>query len=101
MFFICSCRFSRLVETTSSVCEAVYAKLTNDASTATNHLMRQRIQIAMQGEPSIMVDLRHLNTGWPGHTFDTFWDNLSLVVNEVSKYGGIKIQMYNIYNVLF
>jgi hypothetical protein len=54
----------------------------------------------MQGEPSIMVDLRHLNTGRPGHTFDTFWDNLALLVNEVSKYGVLKYKC-TIYTMYF
>ena len=45
--------------------------------------MDQRIQLAMQGEPGIIVDLRKMNKGRPGETFQNFFSVMEEVVNEV------------------
>ena len=64
--------------------EAIYSEISNDASAPTNLLMNQRIQVALQGEPGIIVDLRTLNSGRPGDNFEVFFSKMQEAVNDVT-----------------
>lgn len=46
--------------------------------------MNQRIQVALLGEPGIIVDLRTLNSGRPGDNFEEFFSKMEEAVNEVT-----------------
>ena len=49
-----------------------------------NPLMDARMKIALLGEPDIIVDLRKLNRGRPGDSFNTFWDEMAKEVEQVN-----------------
>lgn len=46
--------------------------------------MSQRSQVALQGEPGIIVDLCTLNSGHPGDIFEEFFVKMEEIVNEVT-----------------
>ncbi len=56
-----------------TVMDSIYSELTSDASTPSNREMDQRIQLALQGEPGIIVDLWKMNKGRPCETFQNFF----------------------------
>lgn len=76
-------RFENLTGLNGTVMDSIYSELTRDASTNRNREMDIRIQLAMQGEPGIIVDLRKMNKGRPGETFQNFFSVMEEVVNEV------------------
>lgn len=63
---------------------AMYASLTMDSAADQNPDMDERLRMALLGEPGIVVDLRHLNKGRPGDTFNVFFEQLQVEVEEVS-----------------
>ena len=63
-----------------TVMDSIYSELTSDASTNRNREMDQRIQLAMQGEPGIIVDLQKMNKGRPGSELFSVMEE---VVNKV------------------
>ena len=64
----------------------VYRELTSDASREISRAeIDQRVQLAIEtNDPELIVDLRHLNEGRPGDTFDAFFRELELVVDEIT-----------------
>ena len=48
--------------------------------------MKQRVQMAMEGETGILVDLRHTNQGAPGNTYDVFWKHMGSLLDEVKMF---------------
>ena len=82
-----------------TVMDSIYSELTSDASTNRNREMDQRIQLAMQGEPGIIVDLWKMNKGRLRETFQNFFSVMEEVVNEVKILYTIinKICLYIIY----
>ena len=69
---------------TPSIVEAIYQEISHDSLALSNPLMNQRIQVALQGEPGIIVDLCTLNSGRPGDNFDEFFSKMEEAVNEVT-----------------
>ncbi|XP_054483050.1 uncharacterized protein LOC129115850 [Anoplopoma fimbria] len=67
-----------------SIVEAIYQEISHDSSAPSNPHMNQRIQVALQGEPGIIVDLRTLNSGRPGDNFEEFFSKMEEAVNEVT-----------------
>ncbi len=70
-------------KTPTAVIVAIYAELTGDVTKPRDPLLRQRAQLALEN-PDMVSDLRALNPGRPGDTFDVFWEALGKVLNEVS-----------------
>ena len=60
----------------------VYQTLTGDLSTeATSSEINQRVQLAIESrDADLVIDLRHLNKGQPGDTFDIFFKELANMV---------------------
>ena len=77
-------RVSNIARFTPSILEAIYQEISLDSSVPSNPLMNQRIQVALQGEPGIIVDLRTLNSGRPGDNFEDFFSKMEEAVNEVT-----------------
>lgn len=68
-----------------AVLRTIYSELTLDASMEQNKQVENRIKKAILAEDADLVtDLRHINTGRPNVTFDTFFDELSEVVEEIT-----------------
>lgn len=64
---------------------AIYSELTLDATQDQNPAMDGRVrQAILSEEPDLVIDLRHLNTGRPNDTFESFFDKLSEKVVELS-----------------
>lgn len=76
-------KFCELVTISPALLDAIYEDLTLDTSGPRNPLLQQRIKIALLGEPGIITDLRKLNSGRPGDTFNSFWEAMEGVINEV------------------
>ena len=79
---------SSIADISPSTLDMIYSELTGDESVADNKVMRQRLQMAADGEPGIVPDLRYLNPGRPSNKFDVFWDEAEKVLNELSAVDG-------------
>jgi hypothetical protein len=80
-------RFCNLqaVKIPPAVLRTIYSELTLDASIEQNKQVENRIKHAVLAEdPDLVTDLRHLNTGRPNDTFDTFFDKLAEIVGEIT-----------------
>ncbi|KAJ8375335.1 hypothetical protein SKAU_G00059150 [Synaphobranchus kaupii] len=77
-------KFANVARVTPSIVEAIYQDISHDTSAPSNPVMNQRIQVALQGEPGIIVDLRTLNSGRPGDNFEEFFSKMEEAVNEVT-----------------
>lgn len=63
---------------------AIYAELTLDASADQNPEIDQRARMAILGEdPELIIDMRHLNKGRPGDTFNQFFEQLEKEVQSI------------------
>ncbi|XP_062575399.1 uncharacterized protein LOC134237312 [Saccostrea cucullata] len=70
-------------QTPKHILRSIYKELTHDASVDQNPSIEYRIQEAISSEdPDLVIDLRHLNTGRPGDTFQVFFDLLRAKVEE-------------------
>lgn len=77
-------KVANVARVTPSIVEAIYQEISHDSSAPSNPLMNQCIQVALQGEPGIIVDLRTLNSGRPGDNFEEFFSKMEEAVNEVT-----------------
>ena len=70
----------------SHVSRNIYQSLTGDSSAEiTNSEIDKRVQLALDtNDPDLIVDLRHLNSGRPGDTFQVFFDELAKYVEEIT-----------------
>ena len=70
----------------SHVSRNIYRSLTGDSSTEiTNSEIDKRVQLALDtNDPDLIVDLRNLNSGRPGDTFQVFFDELAKYVEEIT-----------------
>lgn len=75
--------FQRLSTITPSVIETIYQRLTLDRSTHANPVVNERIRLILLGETGLIEDLRTQNQGRPNTKYDTFFEHLGCVVNEV------------------
>ena len=64
----------------------IYRELTGDASREISSAeIDHRLQLAIEtNDPDLIIDLRHLNEGRPGNTFDVFFLELERVVEEIT-----------------
>ena len=64
----------------------IYCTLTGDTSSeATCSEIDERIRLAIVTEdPDLVIDLRHLNKGRPGDTFDLFFRELEVMVEQMN-----------------
>lgn len=66
------------------IMRATYAELTLDASADQNPEIDQRARMAILGEdPELIIDMRHLNKGRPGDTFNQFFEQLEKEVQSI------------------
>ncbi|XP_033749002.1 uncharacterized protein LOC117333692 [Pecten maximus] len=66
------------------VLRAIYAETTLDATSDQNPAMDARVRQALLSEDSdLVLDMRHLNKGRPGDTFQVFYDILAAKVEEM------------------
>lgn len=66
------------------IMRAIYAELTLDASADQNPEIDQRARMAILGEdPELIIDMRHLNKGRPGDTFNQFFEQLEKEVQSI------------------
>lgn len=67
------------------ILRSIYADLTLDSSADQNPTVDERVRQAVLSEDSdLVLDLRHLNKGRPGDTFQQFFDILAAKVEEMS-----------------
>ncbi|XP_071122564.1 uncharacterized protein [Mytilus edulis] len=67
------------------ILRSIYSDLTMDATSDQNPAMDSRVRHAILSEDAdLILDLRHLNKGRPGDTFDNFFDLLKTKVDEMS-----------------
>lgn len=58
------------------ILRSIYANLTNDATSDQNSDIDGRVRMSILGsDPELIVDLRHLNKGAPGDTFNVFFNS--------------------------
>lgn len=82
-YFIHS-RYSNIVSISPHVLRSMYQSLTLDAAVDQNALMDERMRMAVLGEPDLIVDLRKLNKGRPGDTFNLFFEEMAKEVEQVN-----------------
>ena len=65
----------------------VYRTLTGDSSTEeTSSEIDQKIQLAIESEDAdLVIDLRHLNKGRPGGTFNVFFKELANMADQITS----------------
>lgn len=64
------------------ILRSIYASLTNDATADQNPDIDERVRLSILGsDPELVVDLRHLNKGAPGDTFNVFFEQLEKVLD--------------------
>ena len=79
------------------VLRSIYTTLTNDATSYQNPELDQRMRLAVLGsEPDLVVDMRHLNKGRPGNTFDQFFDVLE---KEVESFVAADERRHNVEHI--
>ena len=64
----------------------IYRKLTEDSSKEIdNSKIDNRVKLAIEtDDPDLIIDLRHLNKGRPGDTFELFFQELTLIVEQLT-----------------
>ncbi|XP_066934138.1 uncharacterized protein [Clytia hemisphaerica] len=64
----------------------IYKSLTGDTSAElTCQEIDERVQLAIETEdPDLIIDMRHLNKGRPGNTFEVFFTELEAIVEELT-----------------
>ena len=64
----------------------VYRTLTGDSSKEINcKEIDDRVRLAIEtNDPDLILDLRHLNKGRPGDTFEAFFKELALLVEQLT-----------------
>ena len=67
-----------------SLLEMLYQELCLDSSTVNHPDTAQRIRAMFLGAPGLVADLRHLNPGRSGGTFDVFFQHMATVIEEVT-----------------
>lgn len=67
-----------------SVADMIYKELTLDASVAAHPVTEERMRLIFLGNTGLIRDLRSLNPGRPSGTFDTFFDALAEIVENVT-----------------
>ena len=72
-------------EIQSHILQHIYRQVTSDvspdiSSTKIDHHVKLAIET---DDPDLIIDLRHLNTGRPGNTFNVFVRELELLVEEI------------------
>ncbi|XP_062580017.1 uncharacterized protein LOC134242028 [Saccostrea cucullata] len=68
-----------------AVLRVIYTELTLDSSAEQNKGIENRIREAILSEdPDIVTDLRHLNPGRPNDTFNSFFDKLSEIIEDMT-----------------
>ncbi|XP_076103163.1 uncharacterized protein LOC143072213 [Mytilus galloprovincialis] len=66
------------------ILRAIYRELTLDATADQNKALDERVRQALLAEDSDLVtDLRHINPGRPGDTFNDFFENLHQKVEQM------------------
>lgn len=66
------------------ILRSIYTTLTNDASAEQDKEIDERVRLAVLGlDPDLVVDLRHLNKGRPGDTFEAFFGALETEVEDL------------------
>lgn len=67
------------------ILRSIYASLTNDATADQNPDIDERVRLSILGsDAELVVDLRHLNKGAPGDTFNVFLEQLEKEVLDVT-----------------
>lgn len=66
------------------ILRSIYTTLTNDASADQNKEIDERVRLTVLGlDLDLVVDLRHLNKGRPGDTFEAFFSALETEVEDL------------------
>lgn len=67
-----------------SVADLIYAELCVDGASSSHPETQQRLRLIFLGEKGLLADLRHLNAGRPSNKFDVFFEQLAIVVEQVT-----------------
>lgn len=73
-----------------SILEFMYKELTLDGSKETNPAMQERLRIISLGKTNLLADLRHANSGRPNTEFDTFFEKLGGIIEDLSAADDIR-----------
>ena len=73
-------------EIQSHILRHICRQLTGDASAEISSAeIDHPVKLAIEtDDPDLIIDLRHLNTGRPGNTFDVFFRELEFIVEEIT-----------------
>ena len=67
-----------------SLSDFIYKELTLDGAAAAHPIMQERLRLISLGHTGLIADLRHLNPGRPSNTFDTFFEAMEGVVENIT-----------------
>lgn len=64
---------------------SMYQTLTLDDAVDHNPLMDARLRMALLGEPDIIIDLRKLNKGRPGDTYNNLFEEMAKEIEDFHR----------------
>ena len=67
-----------------SLSDFIYKELTLDGAAAAHPITQERLRLISLGHTGLIADLRHLNPGRPSNTFDTFFEAMEGVVENIT-----------------
>jgi len=77
-------KFANLATVSAGCMDLIYKELALDSSAARNADSMKRLRLIFLGETGLLTDLRSINPGRPTGNFDTFFDALGRVIEEVT-----------------
>jgi hypothetical protein len=77
-------KWANIANVSPSVTDLIYKELALDATTASHPVTQERLRLIFHGEPGLLTDLRQLNPGRPTGRFDTFFEKLTEIVEQVT-----------------
>ncbi|XP_078662870.1 uncharacterized protein LOC144906461 isoform X2 [Branchiostoma floridae x Branchiostoma belcheri] len=75
---------SNIAHIAPSVADLIYKELALDEAAASHPETQQRLKLVFLGETGLMTDMRAVNPGRPGGTYDAYFEQLKVVVDEVT-----------------
>ncbi|XP_052793028.1 uncharacterized protein LOC128226946 [Mya arenaria] len=78
-------KIANIATISPAISDFIYTHLTLDKSAAENPVTRERLRLIFSGQTGLVKDLIELNPGRPNNKFDSFFNVLSGIVEEVTS----------------
>ena len=78
------CKVQNVTTLSPSIVDLIYKELALDSSAAFHPDTQQRLKLIFLGETALMTDLRKLNPGRPGNSYDVFFEKMAEVIESVT-----------------